>query len=80
MSRTIKINDNDARIYPLWRLIDPWGTPLRYDYYVNKVETAKPSQPAVTWSNRIKTIRPFPVIICAGPDREFGTGDDITSR
>ena len=77
--RTIKINnDADAREYPLWRVEDPWGTPLRYDYYINEDETANPS--ISSWADRKDTIRTFPVLTSAGSDREFGTSDDITSR
>jgi len=55
------------KIFPLLRIIDPWGTTLHYDYY-NEL-TLDP-----------KSKRTFPEIISAGPDRIFGTGDDITNR
>jgi prepilin-type N-terminal cleavage/methylation domain-containing protein len=57
--------------YPLLRIIDPWGTTLRYDYY---------EETATTLSKMIKSRRTFPVIISAGPDRIFGTSDDIKSK
>ena len=57
--------------FPLLRIIDPWGTTLHYDYY-NEWEP----DPIL----RNKSKRTFPEIISAGPDRIFGTGDDITSR
>jgi len=53
--------------YPLMRIIDPWGTTLRYDYYDE-----------ITLDPNSK--RNFPVIISAGPDGVFGTDDDITNR
>ena len=51
-----------VRVYPLLRIIDPWGETLRYSYYDGIV------------------LRTFPVITSAGPDRDFNTPDDITSR
>jgi type II secretory pathway pseudopilin PulG len=56
--------------YPFTRIIDPWGTTLRYDYYD---EVAYPSYPDPT------TKRTFPVITSAGPDKKFGTNDDISN-
>jgi len=52
--------------YPLLRVIDPWGKALRYDYYDDK--------------DHPEDKRTFPLVISAGPDKEFGTDDDITSR
>ncbi|MBA7642645.1 hypothetical protein ES703_50345 [subsurface metagenome] len=66
------INGNRMKItvsgkdYPLLRIIDSWGTTLRYDYYDDK--------------NRPEDKRSFPLITSAGPDRSFGTDDDITNR
>ncbi len=65
----------DGREYSLIRIVDPWGTTLRYDYYSNETE-----EPDLTFSRRGQTIRNFPLITSAGPDREFGTDDDITNR
>jgi type II secretory pathway pseudopilin PulG len=56
--------------YPLTRIIDPWGTTLRYDYYD---EVAYPSYPILT------TKKTFPVITSAGPDKKFETNDDISN-
>ena len=56
-----------VRIEPLLRVIDPWGTTLKYDYY-DEVFLDPRSR------------RTFPVITSAGPDRKFGTDDDISSR
>lgn len=58
-----------VKMYPLLRIIDPWGTTLHYDYYN---EIIIPPDPF--------TKRNFPLITSAGPDRIFRTGDDITSR
>jgi prepilin-type N-terminal cleavage/methylation domain-containing protein len=55
--------------YPLYRIIDPWGTALRYDYY----------QKDATWYPIPDTKRTFPVITSAGPDKIFDTADDITN-
>jgi len=59
----------DEKRYPLLRIIDPWGETLRYDYYDEDDLPLDPDE-----------ARNFPVIISAGPDRIFGTDDDITSR
>ncbi len=56
------------RTYPLYRIIDTWSKALHYDYYENEL------------SPDPKTAKTFPVITSAGPDGEFGTADDITSR
>ncbi|MHC4623374.1 MAG: type II secretion system protein [Planctomycetota bacterium] len=56
--------------YPLLRIIDAWGTTLRYDYYD---EEGSPAE-------KVASRRTFPLLISAGPDRLFGTGDDITSK
>jgi prepilin-type N-terminal cleavage/methylation domain-containing protein len=64
---TIAFPDGSSKGYPLLRIIDPWGTTLRYDYY-NEVTLDLDSK------------RTFPVITSAGPDRDFNTPDDITSR
>ena len=61
----------DDRDYPWIRVIDPWGTALRYDYY---------DEDETDFSDRKETIRNFPLITSAGPDREFVTDDDITNR
>jgi len=68
---TITIGPRD---YPLLRIVDPWGTTLKYDYY---------NEEALQLGNFIATRRSkrnFPLIISAGPDRRFGTGDDMTNR
>lgn len=57
--------------YPLFRIIDPWGKTLHYDYYNERAST-------VALRNDSK--RTFPVITSAGPDKKFGAGDDVSSR
>jgi len=64
---TIAFPDGSSKGYPLLRIIDPWGKTLRYDYYDET--TLNPDSK-----------RTFPVITSAGPDRNFNTPDDITSR
>lgn len=59
----------DAKRHPLLRVIDPWDTVLRYDYYDEDAPTPDPDE-----------ARTFPVITSAGPDKKFGTDDDITNR
>ncbi len=67
-----------VKAYPLKRFVDPWlergkksrtGRTLRYDYYDEFLFPPNPD-----------TRRAFPVITSAGPDGEFDTSDDITSR
>jgi type II secretory pathway pseudopilin PulG len=62
----------DGVSYPLIRIIDPWGSTLRYDYYYD--DTLFPLKP------ELATRKTFPVITSAGPDKQFGTGDDVSSR
>ncbi len=64
---TITYQGGIMKEYPLLRIIDPWGTTLRYKYYDN-----------MTLDPRSK--RTFPVITSAGPDKKFGNTDDISSR
>ena len=57
--------------YPLLRIVDPWDTTLLYDY----------SYEQLLPSGSMRIIRKtFPVITSAGPDKRFGTADDISSR
>ena len=66
----------DGKSYLLMRFVDPWGETLRYSYYENdKEKIGPPSSEPEQGSPRT-----FPVITSAGPDKEFGTADDITSR
>ena len=64
---TITYPSGSTKEYPLLRIIDPWGTTLQYKYYDN-----------TTLDPRSK--RTFPIITSDGPDRKFGTADDISSR
>jgi prepilin-type N-terminal cleavage/methylation domain-containing protein len=67
---------------PLIRIVDPWGTTLRYDYC--NEEPPLPGETAKARTDRIGRMwdsrRTFPVVISAGPDRIFGTSDDIRSK
>jgi prepilin-type N-terminal cleavage/methylation domain-containing protein len=56
----------DGKPYSLLWFLDPWGTPLQYRYNYNYLI------PKDKWT--------FPVITSAGPDKRFGTADDISSR
>jgi prepilin-type N-terminal cleavage/methylation domain-containing protein len=64
----------DARpAAPFSRIVDPWGTTLRYRYYdVQPPPAGLAPIPA--------TQKSFPVLFSAGPDKKFGTADDINSR
>jgi len=62
----------DGQEYPLLRVIDPWGKTLRYSYYENDTETSNEPD--------MDSPRAFPVITSAGPDKKFGSVDDIVSR
>ncbi|MHC4158577.1 MAG: type II secretion system protein [Planctomycetota bacterium] len=62
-----------SRKYPLQRVIDPWGETLRYSYYENRYENTR--EPDFD-----DEPRNFPLITSAGPDRIFGTDDDMTNR
>lgn len=64
-----------GRVYPLLRIIDPWDMPLRYDYYVQPFPFIPPQLNIMQASKRT-----FPVITSAGPDKIFGTADDISGR
>jgi len=79
MNITIVTGAPIPKIYPLLRVIDPWGTTLRYDYYPDWPDYSV----ILTWLEYLdfagKSKRTFPVIISAGPDRKFGTPDDIIS-
>jgi prepilin-type N-terminal cleavage/methylation domain-containing protein len=65
----ISIDGGPLEAFP--RVVDPWGTTLRYEYYDVR-EADRTPIPA--------TRKTFPVLVSAGPDRKFGTGDDIKSR
>jgi type II secretory pathway pseudopilin PulG len=69
---TIGVETNE---YPLFRVIDPWGMTLRYDYYDDEKYTS-----TQTYLDRMESKKTFPVITSAGPDKEFDTADDIKSR
>lgn len=66
------------RDYPLIRVVDPWGTTLNYSLYENGYEdqmhNGVPHEPLADKP------RNFPLVTSAGPDRIFGTDDDITNK
>lgn len=66
---TITVTSGVTTTLPFTRIIDPWGTVLRYDYY----------QKDDLWYPILNTKRTFPVITSAGPDKQFGTADDISN-
>ncbi|MHC4113922.1 MAG: type II secretion system protein [Planctomycetota bacterium] len=65
--------DVAGRVEPLLRVVDPWRTTLRYDYYDEDWFFTD-------FDEMKKSRRTFPVITSAGRDRDFGTADDITSK
>jgi len=65
-----------VKTYPLYRIVDPWGQTLRYSYYENPVEILD----GIENEPLMDSPRSFPVITSSGPDRIFGTNDDIKSR
>ncbi|MFC1676850.1 type II secretion system protein [Planctomycetota bacterium] len=70
VSGTVNITrDSKDHDYPLLRIVDPWGTTLKYDYYDESSSLPDPDFKRV-----------FPVVTSAGPDGEFDTGDDISNR
>lgn len=79
MSIRIAFPDTSFKDYPLLRVIDPWGITLRYDYY-NEPHPPVFPPPAAQIRSMIDSRRTFPVVISAGPDRIFGTSDDIRSK
>jgi prepilin-type N-terminal cleavage/methylation domain-containing protein len=68
--------------YPFTRIIDPWGTTLRYDYYPDYDDYIL-AYPSKNWSDylgyRNSAKKTFPVITSAGPDGQFDTADDISN-
>ncbi len=66
-----------SAVYPLFRVIDPWGKTLRYDYYN---ETPPPHSLPKDVEDMASSRKTFPVITSAGPDKKFDTDDDIKNR
>ncbi len=56
---------NEAGAADAFELRDPWGTVLDYVYFYDYANGKGDT---------------FPELISAGPDRQFGTGDDISSK
>jgi prepilin-type N-terminal cleavage/methylation domain-containing protein len=67
---------------PFTRIIDPWGTTLRYDYYPEYTDYIL-ANPGGDWPHYIlyrnSALKTFPVITSAGPDKQFDTADDISN-
>lgn len=67
---------------PFTRIIDPWGTTLRYDYYPEYADYIL-ANPSENWSDylvyRNSAKKTFPVITSAGPDKVFDTKDDVSN-
>jgi prepilin-type N-terminal cleavage/methylation domain-containing protein len=74
---------DSGKVYPLFRVVDPWGTALRYDCYQDW-DDYHIDHPGSTWGAYIAYIkdnrRHFPLVTSAGPDKKFDTDDDIRSR
>jgi len=73
---------SQQRAYPLIRVLDPWGKTLRYDYYMSYQDFSRISSGTLTdyYEFVTENKETFPVLSSAGPDGEWNTGDDITSR
>jgi type II secretory pathway pseudopilin PulG len=77
IARKLLVSDGKITVtgegdYPLWHINDAWGKALRYDYY---------NDGKAPGSTEMKdSIRTFPVITSAGPDKQLDTADDIKSR
>ncbi len=69
------ITVDGTKVYPLLRIIDPWGETLRYDYYEEQPPPLSDSE----IDDMLESARNFPVISSAGPDGIFGNDDDITN-
>jgi prepilin-type N-terminal cleavage/methylation domain-containing protein len=73
---TITIGTSPA--LPFTRIIDPWKTPLRYDYYPDFADYTGTIYPYKDYRDSAK--RTFPLITSAGPDKTFDTFDDISNN
>jgi prepilin-type N-terminal cleavage/methylation domain-containing protein len=71
VSMSIEVGGVDGEVYPLLRVVDPWGRTLRYDYYDENDND---------FDDREKSKRTFPLVTSAGRDGIFGNSDDITNR
>jgi prepilin-type N-terminal cleavage/methylation domain-containing protein len=71
------ISGTTKTILPFTRIIDPWKTPLRYDYYPEFADYTGSWANYLDYRNSAK--RAFPVITSAGPDKKFDTADDISN-
>ena len=71
-----------ARNYPLMRILDPWGNTLRYHYYISYQDFRRISAGGLNeyYEFLTENKESVPILISAGPDGEWWTGDEITSR
>ncbi len=79
---SITITIGASPVLPFTRIIDPWGTTLRYDYYPEYADyhlayPTKSGSDYIDYRNSAK--KTFPVITSAGPDKHFDTADDISN-
>ena len=78
----VTITIGASPVLPFTRIIDPWGTTLRYDYYPEYADYHL-AYPSNTWQDYIgyrnSAKKTFPVITSAGPDKQFDTTDDISN-
>jgi hypothetical protein len=70
----IRIGDDSRPFEPLLRVVDPWGTTLRYTYYEYIYDPSNPNGPPIK-----VVLKSFPVLTSAGPDKTFDTDDDIST-
>lgn len=70
---TIRLDNRPAQ--PLLRVVDPWGTTLRYSYYEYIYDPSDPNGPPIK-----VVLKTFPVLTSAGPDKTFGTDDDVSTN
>ncbi len=79
---SITITIGASPVLPFTRIVDPWGTPLRYDYYPEFSDYIL-ANPGSDWAHYISyrnsVIKTFPVITSAGADKQFDTADDISN-
>jgi prepilin-type N-terminal cleavage/methylation domain-containing protein len=73
------VNATSTVNLPFTRIVDPWGTTLRYDYYPEYRYFVEASISGTYLNYRNSSKRTFPVLTSAGPDKLFDTPDDISS-
>lgn len=71
---SVKTSDNPSVELNLYRFVDAWENPLRYEYR-KQGQNIPGTDPVETY----KTTDQFPTVRSAGPDGVFNTADDILS-